>query len=105
MRELNTYIIEKLKINKDSKIELKTPKNFEELKSLVEGYFWEWTENDPVFKVVNSSKEEMKGVYNHILDGLKEQKYTFKKFIKWVLPLKFRQYMNNTYNLNIDEKL
>lgn len=106
MREINTYIIEKLKINKDSKVKLVTPKNNNDLKTLVEEYFWEWVENDEIFKNPKaSSKEDMKGVYNSIMKSIEDNKYTFKKLIRWVLPLKFRQYLNKNYYLKLDEKL
>ena len=104
MKRINNYIIEKLKINKNSKSQPKNPETMQDIKIMVETYFWEWVNNDEMFKVSNLDRENMKSVYDYIMNTLKEKKYNFKKFIRNVLPAAFRRYMNKTYNLTIDEK-
>lgn len=104
MKNLNLYITEKFKISKDIKNIIRTPKNFDELKDLVETYFWEWVDNDEYFTVADIYKPEMKKVYNSVLRNIQAPQYGLKKTIRTVLPANFRKYMNKKYNLDIDEK-
>ena len=104
MNNLSTYIIEKLKINKDTKSNPKNPKTKEDIKNMVKEYFHEWVENDEIFKLPKSaSKEDMEIVYNHIIEQCDKSTYRVDKFIRCILPAAFRKYMNKTYNLTIDE--
>ena len=106
MKRIGTYIVEKLRINKDIKISLKNPKTKEEIKKMVEEYFDEWIENDNIFKSPKSAtKEEMQRVYNTIIEQCDKSTYRIDKFIRQVLPAAFRRYMNKTYGLSMDERI
>ena len=105
MNNINTYLSEKLHLNKNIKIQPKNPKTKEDIKRMVEEYFDEWIENDPIFKLPNSeSKEDMKRVYDYIIEQCDKSTYRIDKFIRCILPAAFRKYMNKTYNLTIDER-
>ena len=105
MNNINTYLSEKLHLNKKIKIQPKNPKTKEDIKNMVEEYFDEWIENDPTFKFPKSaSKEDMKKVYDYIIEQCDKSTYRIDKFIRSILPTAFRKYMNKTYNLTIDER-
>ena len=105
MNSLSQYIIEKLHINKNTKLHPKNPKTKEDIKNMVKEYFHEWVENDEIFKLPKSaSKEDMEIVYNHIIEQCDKSPYRVDKFIRNILPAAFRKYMNKTYNLTIDEE-
>jgi len=104
MNNINVYLSEKLHLNKNIKMQPKNPKTKEDIKNMVEEYFDEWIENEPIIQDGFASKEDMKKVYDYIIEQCDKSTYRIDKFIRSILPVAFRKYMNKTYNLTIDER-
>lgn len=103
MKHINSYIIEKLIINKDSKEDKKVniPLTKEEFIDFINKYFEEWYFSDPKMpKTLERNKKYFEDIYNYIIKYTKDKYFSVSQAFNNVLPVKFIKYMNDKYDLN-----
>ena len=100
MTDISNYINEKLKLDKDIKVDnsVKYPSNKEEWIDFIDSYFKEWWDSDqPKSYQTNKVRSEKyyKEEYDYIIKKINTG--DFNEYSH--LPVKFLRYMNDKYNV------
>lgn len=102
MKTINSYLTEKLRINKNTEVNVNVPETREEFIDFINKYFKEWWDSDSPISIKTSFKN-YKNTYDYIMSYLTNEKKFNEKGVPGifasVLPLKFVKYMNTKYNL------
>ena len=98
MIALNSYIIEKLKINKDvHKVEI--PNNKEEFIDFINTYYEEWYFSEPLQKDNERSRKFFNENKQYLIDYTNDKYFSIEQAFQTKLPYQFIKYMNQKYNL------
>ena len=101
MKTLDNYIIEKLKLDKDTKVskDAVMPTNKEEYIELIDTYFKEWWDDDSPKSLTSKNYKDS---YDYIIQKINSKDFSPYTFHTEYLPYKFVKYMNSKYNIGWD---
>lgn len=104
MKTLDTYIIEKLKIDTDTTIsdDAVMPTNKEEFIEFINTYFKEWWYQTTPSSI--KTDKNFKSSYDYIIKYANDKMFTVDAAFIHALPVKFIEWMNDNYNLGYDLK-
>ena len=98
MLNLTTYIIEKLKIDKEvHKAEI--PNNKEEFIDFINTYYEEWYFSDPHQEDNERSRKFFNQGKQNLIDYTNDKHFSIPQAFQYKLPYYFIKYMNQKYNL------
>lgn len=98
MITLNSYITEKLKINKEvHKAEI--PNNKEEFIDFINTYYEEWYFSDPRQKDNERARKFFNQGKQELIDYTNDKYFSVPQAFQTKLPYLFIKYMNKKYNL------
>ena len=104
MKTLDSYIIEKLKIDKDTTIsdDAVMPTNKEEFIEFINTYFKKWWYQTTPSSI--KTDKNFKSSYDYIIKYANDKMFTVDAAFIHALPVKFIEWMNANYNLGYELK-